>query len=343
YSQAIHGQYQIVARRQSIDSILAKSSTPDRLRGQLELVLALREFAATNLDLPVDGHYRTYVDLHRPYVVWSVQAAPTNSLQPKTWWYPLVGRLEYRGYFEEAQATNYAAVLRRQGYDVFVGGVEAYSTLGWFEDPVLNTFLDQPEPEVAEVLFHELAHQKLFAAGDTDFNEAFATTVGQEGARRWLAATGQTNLLARYETSLRRNRQFAQLVLSARRTLESAYGDTRDENGKVRAAAHPPGPPERVAQEKQQILDQLRSDYATLRAGWNGSAGYDEWFGPGLNNAKLNSLANYYELLPGFEELLELDAGNLDWFYGSVKLLAEMPKKERHAKLRALAAAASTP
>src|SRR6266699_5283033 len=202
YSQALRGQYQIFAHEKSIEKLLASPQTPDRLKQRLELLRSLRAFADTDLKLPVDGHYRKYADLERPYVVWNVEAAPEFSLEPKSWWYPLVGSLEYRGYFAEENANKYAAWLRSKGYDVFVGGVEAYSTLGWFKDPVLNTFIFNPEPDLAETIFHELGHQRVFARSDTDFNEAFATTVGEEGARRWLRSAGNTTIYESYLAEL---------------------------------------------------------------------------------------------------------------------------------------------
>src|SRR5262245_30871206 len=250
YAQAIHGQYEIFARQKPVEELVADPGTPADLKGKLQIVRDLRTFAEQELKLPVNGHYRKYTDLHRPFVVWNVQATPQFSLEPKTWWYPLVGRLEYRGYFSETGARDHGARLVRKNYDVYVDGVEAYSTLGWFKDPVLNTFIDRPEAELAEVIFHELGHQRVFARGDTDFNEAFATTVGQEGARRWLRARGNTNAYTNYQISLHRNDQFVHLVLSSRAELEKIYGDTRDKNGKIQAAKKSPAPPEQLNQEK---------------------------------------------------------------------------------------------
>src|SRR5881396_1056364 len=192
YGQAIKGQYQLLAHRQPIEKLVADSNTPARLKSQLELVQNLRAFAGKELKLPVDGHYTKYVDVHRPFIVWNVEAAPEFSMEPKTWWYPLIGKQEYRGYFSETAAQEYAGVIRKNGYDVYVAGTTAYSTLGWFKDPILNTFVFDSESDLAETLFHELAHQRVFARSDTDFNEAFATTVGQEGARRWLRSKGDT-------------------------------------------------------------------------------------------------------------------------------------------------------
>jgi predicted aminopeptidase len=336
YAQAIKGQYQIFAHEEPIEKLIADPRTPPTLRTQLQLVADLRGFADKELKLPVDGHYRKYVDVHRPYVVWNVQAASRFSLQPKTWWYPLVGSLEYRGYFAEAAARNYGARLAKR-FDVYVGGVDAYSTLGWFKDPVLNTFITRPEPDLAEVIFHELGHQRVFARGDTDFNEAFATTVGQEGARRWLTSKGDTNLLAGYTVSLHRNDEFVHLIMDTRNRLQKVYGDTLDKDGKVQAAKQPPAPPDELQREKQRVFEGLRRDYGELKTEWGGYAGYDAWFAHELNNAQLNTIANYYDFLPGFERLLELNGGDLEKFYQAVERLSKKPKEERHQWLRDLA------
>ncbi len=343
YAQAIKGQYQIVAHRKSIDRLVADPKTPAPLKEQLQLVERLRAFAEKDLKLPVDAHYRTYVDVHRPYVVWNVQAAPEFSLQPKTWWYPVVGSLEYRGYFSERNARDYARHIQAKGFDVYVDGVEAYSTLGWFKDPVLNTFIFRGKPELAEVIFHELGHQRVFARGDTDFNEAFATTVGQEGARRWLRLEGETNLYSRYLVSRRRNDQFVHLVMKTRERLIKVYGDTLDQEGKVKAAGKLPASPDQLQTEKQRLFAELRGDYARLKMEWGGFSGYDDWFGRELNNAQLNTVANYFDYVPGFEQLLQLNGGDLEKFYQAAERLSRMAKEERHRSLRDLANRSSRP
>ena len=311
---------------------------PHRLKDRLRLVLKLRTFAEQSLKLPVDAHYRKYADVHRPYVVWNVEAAPEFSMQPKTWWYPLVGSLEYRGYFAERAARNYGRWLERRGYDVYIGGAQAYSTLGWFKDPVLNTFIFQPEADLAEVIFHELGHQRVFARGDTDFNEAFATTVGQEGARRWLRAQVQTAAYEQYEAELRRNNQFVRLIMDTRAQLVALYGDERNEWGKVKATRKKRGVPRaELRREKQRLFERLRQAYAQLKTQWAGGAEYDAWFARELNNAKLNSVATYYDLVPGFQQLLALNGGGLEKFYQAAERLSKMAKKQRHQRLRTLA------
>ncbi|MEY2465983.1 MAG: hypothetical protein QOD03_504, partial [Verrucomicrobiota bacterium] len=249
----------------------------------------------------------------------------------------------YRGYFSESVAQNYGEQLKAKGDDVYVDGIEAYSTLGWFKDPVLNTFLDRNEPELAEVIFHELGHQRLFARGDTDFNEAFATTVGQEGAKRWLRAQGETNLVERYAIALQRNGQFVHLIMATRERLEKLYGDTRDQEGKIKAAKTPPLPPAQLREEKQRVFADLRRDYEKMKADWGGYAGYDDWFAREINNAQLNTIANYYDLLPGFQRLLEMNGGDLEKFYDAAEKLSKKSKDERHQWLQTLGKLDSRP
>jgi predicted aminopeptidase len=335
YRQAIRGQYQLFANQQPIDKLATNTTTEPRLRKQLQLVQELRGFAEKELKLPVDNHYRKYVDVHRPYVVWNVEAAPEFSMEPKSWWYPLVGSLEYRGYFSERAAQHYADTLRKKGSDVYIGGASAYSTLGWFKDPVLNTFIFDPEPDLAETIFHELGHQRVFARGDTDFNEAFATTVGQEGARRWLRAKGDTNAFQSYEAERQRNNDFVHLVMDARRELEALYGDERNEAGKIKASRRPHRiPVDELARRKKGVFEQLRNRYAQMKAQWGGNADYDKFFSRQLNNAQLNSVAAYYDLVPGFMQLLKLNGDDLEKFYDAAEKLSKKPKKERQQWLR---------
>ncbi|HVM49130.1 MAG TPA: aminopeptidase [Candidatus Acidoferrum sp.] len=337
YGQAIKGQYQIVASERQIKKLIADPQTPAQLKSRLQLIEELRAFAAKDLKLPVDGHYEKYADLRRRYVVWNVQAAPEFSLQPKTWWYPFVGSVEYRGYFSEGGAQDYAAGMRKKSYDVYVDGVEAYSTLGWFRDPVLNTFISNAPPDLAETLFHELGHQRLFAPGDTDFNEAFATSVGQEGARRWLRAKGDQAAYDRYQAELRRSQQFVGLVQSARKRLAGIYGDERTDTGQLKASRKPPSvPPEELRRRKQQVFEEMRADYAQLKAQWGGNRDYEGWFARAINNAQLNSVAAYFDLVPCFEQLLAQNGGDLEKFYQACSRLAKEPQDERHRRLLAL-------
>jgi predicted aminopeptidase len=339
YAQAIKGQYQLLAHQQQVSKLLADIHTPAKLRDRLLLLEDLRSFAGNNLKLPVDGHYRKYVDVHRPYVVWNVEATPEFSMEPKTWWYPVVGRLEYRGYFSRAGATNYAHYLGHKGYDAYAGGVEAYSTLGWFKDPVLNTFVFNTDDDLAETIFHELGHQRVFARSDTDFNEAFATTVGEEGVRRWFKSKGDAAGYDEYLLHLRRHREFVNLVMATHARLEALYGDRRDEEGKVKATKEKREVPREVLRSgKTEIIDDFRRRLAKLKEDWGGDRSYDHWFEGRISNAQLNSIAAYYDLVPGFLQLLELNGGDLEKFYVEADRLARMSKKDRHQWLRTLSA-----
>ena len=344
YRQAISGQWQILTHRQPLRDLIAATNTPPALRDKFQLVLRLREFAARELHLPVDGHYERYVDLHRRFVVWNVHAAPELSLEASSWWYPVVGRLQYRGYFSEPLARQYAAKLERQGLDVYVGGVEAYSTLGWFKDPVLNTFIHHDEADLAEILFHELAHQKLFFPGDTDFNEAFATAVAEEAARRWLTHAGDAAAIRRYEAGRQRHEQFVRLVMAARARLEVLYGEQPDgEKAAKRPAPRTPADASILRVEKEKILARLRHDYATMKAGWGGHGEYDPWFARPLNHARLNTVATYYDLVPGFRRLLEAGGGDLEKFYHEVRSLKKLSKTARRQHLERLGPAGARP
>jgi predicted aminopeptidase len=331
YAQAIHGQCQIIHRQRPIKDLLADSRTPAPLKTNLQFVLQVREFAQRELRLPVNSHYLDYADLGRPFAVWNVHATPEFSLQDRSWWYPVVGRLKYRGYFEVAKARRYGATLSRKGFDVYVGGVSTYSTLGWFHDPVLNTFVFESNAELAETLFHELAHQRLFIAGDTDFNEAFATAVAEEGLRRWMRATNDPGY-EQYQIEVRRKEQFIELVATARARLAALYRETNSSPSSFAPACSPMLPPE-MRQEKERVFEALRQDYARLRADWNGCADYDGWFVQPLNNAYLNVVEMYYRLVPGFRRLLQASDGDMEKFYKEVRVLAKMKKQERQHRL----------
>lgn len=330
YRQAIRGQYQILSQRQALADLIDSPGVDPELKRKFELVLSLRSFAEKDLRLPVDKHYLSYVDLGRRFVVWNVHATPRFSLEPKTWWYPFVGSLEYRGFFKESEAERYAERLRKEGQDVYVEGVEAYSTLGWFADPLLSTFIHHSEPVLAEIIFHELAHQRLFVSGDTDFNEAFATAVAEEGVQRWLLAVRDQSGYDDYLAALRRNAQFVRLVMDGRRRLDALYQALRAE----KQAAPEAWNESKATTEKQRIISTLREDYEKLKASWGGYSGYDAWFARPINNAQLNTIAVYYELVPAFRGLLERHGGDLDRFYRSVDALGQLRKDLRYGRLK---------
>jgi predicted aminopeptidase len=256
-------------------------------------------------------------------VVWNVFAAPEFSVQPLQSCFPFAGCVSYRGYFARQGAESYAAVLAGEGHDVYIGGVPAYSTLGWFADPVLSTFIHFPETEVARLVFHELAHQVAYARDDTVFNESFAVAVEQEGVRRWLARGGDAGAREQFERGRRIRAEFTALVLKHRGRLEALY--------RTRLA------PDAMRARKREILAELESEYRMLRAGWGGFSGYDAWFAGDPNNAQLASVAAYSQQVPAFESLLAREGGRLPGFYAAVRELAALPKEERDARMRAFA------
>ena len=320
YPQAVAGQGQILLHQQSIPRLLADPKTPAPLKTKFETILKIRQFAAQQLRLPAGQSYLTYTDLRRPFAVWNVNIAPALSLDPRTWWFPIVGRASYRGYFHQQPARRYAAAFAKKGWDVYVDGVETYSTLGWFHDPILNTFIDEPDSSLAEIIFHELAHQRLFVPGDTGFNEAFATVVASEGVRRWLLASSAPQAGDRYLASLAKDHQFVDLIMAARSQLQALY-----ENPSLSDTAK--------LSRKQDIIAQLRASHSGLKASWGGQSPYDGWFDQPINNAKLNTISAYYDLVPAFDALLRANAGDLEKFYQAVAQLAKLPLPERHRQL----------
>jgi predicted aminopeptidase len=315
-AQAARGQWQVSHAREPIDQVIADPHTSDELRGRLTEVRAARQFASRELGLPDNASYRTYADVKRPYVVWNVVAAPEFSVTPQRWCFPIAGCVAYRGYFSEKGATKFAAKLRKRGFDVFVGGVPAYSTLGKLSDPVLNTMLSYGDDDLAAIIFHELSHQVVYVAGDSEFNEAFAVTVEETGLERWLKARGHEKDLARYKTRRQRQQQYLALFTHTRTRLAALYAE------KV--------PADEMRKRKQAIFAQLADDIRALDKKFGGRSGYDEWIEDGLNNAHLASIATYYDCVPGFERLLALHNGNLPAFYRAVRDLTKKPRKERH-------------
>jgi predicted aminopeptidase len=320
YRQAAQGQIRILRRREPIAKLIADPSTPQPLKQRLSYVLEAREFAQNELSLPAGRHYMTYVDLGRPYVAWNVCAAPEFSLTPKTWCFPVAGCVSYRAYFSEDDAVDYARKLSAEGYDTDVGGVTAYSTLGWFNDPLLNTMLKFSDTRMAALVFHELAHQKLYVPGDTSFNESFATFVEQEGLRRWQHVCGDPQGYEEYWTAFRRKQQLIDLILGYRQRLGRLYESDLSENQK-RA-------------QKDSIFHELRRGYGELVKSWGGYSGFDGWFNDSLNNAWLVSIAAYYEFVPAFAHILQEKNGDLDQFYQECQKLARLDQAVRHAALK---------
>jgi len=324
YAQAVSGQFEVIWLASPIEERLQDTGTPPALREKLKRVLVIRDFASRDLGLPDNDSYRRYADLGRPFVLWNVFAAPEFSVMPVQSCFPVAGCVSYRGFYAEEAARKHADALAKEGDDVYVGGVTAYSTLGWFSDPVLSTFVNYPEPEVARILFHELAHQEVYVKGDTVFNESFAVAVEEEGLRRWLDREGTPALRAAYVDSRKRQAEFASLVLKYRTRLADFYAN--------------PLPAEEKRDGKRRLFAEMSEEYGVLKTSWGGYAGFDRLIARGLNNAFLVSISSYTELLPAFRALLAQEKGDLPAFYRAVRDLSTLDKAERDSALSKLAA-----
>jgi predicted aminopeptidase len=317
--ESAQGQLELMSKREPISRVIASPKTSPTVRSQLEAVSEIREFASHDLGLPDNGSYRSYADIGRPYVVWNVVAAPEFSVEAKEWCYPIVGCVAYRGYFVERRAHTFADKLRRQGLDVSVAGVAAYSTLGHFNDPILNTMLAWNDIELASIIFHELTHQMIYVPNDADFNEALATTVEDEGVRRWLRAQGRDKDLVDYDLQQARYLEVIALLNRTRNELRTLYASGIE--------------PQRMREGKAAALAALRDSYARLKTDWGGHAPFEAWFGGEINNAHLASVATYFDCVPGFKRQLEAVGGNLDAFYRRVRELARLDQLQRDALL----------
>jgi len=317
--QAARGQMQIVNAREPITEVLENPATPAELRARLETVRAAREFASRQLALPDNKSYTTYADLKRDYVVWNVVASPEFSVEPREWCFPVVGCVAYRGYFKEAKAQAFAAKLRAEGFDTVVEGVPAYSTLGKFQDPILNTMLGYGDDELASIMFHELSHQVIYIPDDSSFNEAFAVVVEREGLSRWLTARGRPDDLSRHLR--RRARQEAAMRIIKRH---------RDQLGAIYAGGTAPGD---MRRQKAAEFAALVTELKALDAEYGVRSALVAELEAAPNNARLASLATYHDCVPGFERVLQENQRDLPRFYDAVRALAELPKETRRARL----------
>jgi predicted aminopeptidase len=326
YGQAASGQVSILTKRQSINKLLAAQDTPEELKTRLQLVQELLQFAERELDLPIGRQFSTYVDVQRPFVVWNVFAAPEFSMQPLSWCYPVAGCVSYRGYFREAAALAQRDKLHGEGNDVYVGGVSAYSTLGWFNDPLLSTVIRRQPHQLASLLFHELAHQVVYVRDHTEFNESFATAVELAGLQRWLAtsmdASAAQSMLDERAAEQQRRREFVALVQAAVADLDRLYRSGAEASV--------------LREGKQRRIAALREEYTQLKLAWGGIGDYDQWFSQSLNNAQLGTVATYNRLVPAFMAILQNCADELPCLYTEVQALARLPRAQRDAALQSL-------
>lgn len=321
--QSVEGHLDLMWRARPIAELLDDPATDAETRRKLVLVREARDFASAELALPDNGSYTRYAGLDRPFVLWNVFAAPALSVELRRWCFPLAGCVGYRGYYDKADAERFAARLAQEGYDTHVAGVPAYSTLGWFDDPMPSSVLRLSDPEIARLIFHELAHQVVYVPGDTTFNESFATAVEEAGLERWLrhreAIDGDPGPAAAWAAHRHRRQGFLELIRRTRARLAAIYDSDETDARKLAA--------------KTAALEDMRAEYRELRRQWGGFAGYDRWFERPLGNAHLASIGAYTDLLPGFRRLLAEQGGELDAFHDAVRRLAELPADERRAAL----------
>jgi predicted aminopeptidase len=318
-AQAARGQMQILRAREPIARVLADPRVEPALKKRLEEVRLAREFAWRELGLPNNRSYTSYADLGREFVTWTVVATPEFSVEPREWCFPIVGCVAYRGYFREAAAENFAQELRDQGFDTLVGGVPAYSTLGKFNDPILNTMMSYGDDELASIIFHELSHQVVYIPDDTAFNEAFAVAVEQEGLARWLEFRGRKSDLGKYLRRRERQAESLAIVSRYRRELAQLY--------------QAPVPGSEMRERKHAVFRRLVAELRALGEKYGVESTLAAELEGRPNNARLASLATYYECVPGFQRELAAQGHDLPRFYEAVRSLAKLPREQRRAKL----------
>ncbi len=319
YGQAVCGHVSLILRSNSIERLLQDQRVDVQTAERLALVLKIRNFATDTLALPDNSSYTRYTHLDRNYAVWAVFATPEFSIEPVTWCFPVAGCVAYRGYFDRQRAEAFGLELGASGLDIFSGPVAAYSTLGWWPDPVLNTIVERPDADLAGLIFHELAHQVVYVKDDTAFNESFATFVEEKGVAQWLAAVGDRGALARYRVQRRWQHRVVEMITRQREVLARLYESDLS--------------PEALRKGKIHHFGQLRILYHSEKIAGGHPSTWDHWmFGP-PNNARLNAIATYHHYLPAFESLFEASDSNFPAFFEAVRKLAHRPPAER---LRAL-------
>ena len=328
YGQAVSGQLNVLTSRKPVERLLADPELDERLRTRLELSQRILSFAEEELTLTVGGRYRTFVQLERSSVVWNVFAAPAFELTPVRWCYPFVGCAAYRGYFREAAARRKASRLEAQGFEVFVGGVDAYSTLGWFNDPLLSTFIYRSDAALAELLLHELAHSRVWVKGDVTFNESFATFVGETGARRWLLAQGAENADRRYQAANAEWLRVRRFLLLWRDALAAVYGTADSDEATL-------------ASEKAQVMAVFNACYGRLKERL-GRGRYDSVM-RSVNNARLAAIGTYTDHVAAFAVLFEDEGRSWPRFFEAVQTIGSLAAPERRARLDELLARAPGP
>ena len=322
YWEKIEGHSEILNKQRPIQDVIDDPKTTQEIKQRLINAREARKFASEVLKLPENDSYRNYVDIGRDYVVWTVVATPPYSIKPKEWCFIIVGCLSYRGYFSKQSAEDFAAELRKRNMDVYVAGTKAYSTLGWFDDPLLNTMLYKSEAYRIGIIFHELAHQQMYADSDTAFNEAFATTVELQGIKHWFTLADKQQLYADYVAAKNRDKDFKNLLKQAQENLKSIYALEQSDNV--------------LESKKMQVFKKLKNQYQKFKQRWSDYNGYDKWMSQPLNNAHLALVATYNNWVPALSQLFEQSNHDYKIFYKKIEQLKDLDKQQREVKLNKL-------
>lgn len=322
YWEKIQGHAELLNKQQPVQEVIDNPQTDSSVKDFLSNTQQARDFASKVLMLPDNNSYRNYVDVGRDYVVWTVVATPPYSIKPKEWCFLIVGCLTYRGYFSKQAADKFATTLKEQGMDVYVSGVKAYSTLGWFDDPLLSTMLYKSEAHRVGIIFHELAHQKIYVENDTAFNEAFATSVELEGIKAWFKRTDNPLKFKKYLIAKKRDKEFKSLLKNTRKELTELYESKPS--------------PEQMQTAKVRTFLHLQSSYIIFKRKWNNYSGYDRWMQQGLNNAHLALVATYNNWVPAFQRLFKKANSDYKVFYSEVERLTSLDKMQRKKQLEEL-------
>ena len=319
YWEKIEGHSEILNKQRPIQDVIYDPKTTQKIKQRLTNAKEARKFASEILKLPDNDSYRNYADIGRDYVVWTVVATPPYSIKPKEWCFIIVGCLSYRGYFSKQSAEDFAAELRKKKMDVYVAGTKAYSTLGWFDDPLLNTMLYKSEAYRIGIIFHELAHQQMYADSDTAFNEAFATTVELQGIKHWFTLTDKQQLYADYAVAKNRDKEFKNLLIQAQENLKNIY--VLEQSDSV------------LESKKMQVFKKLKNQYEKFKQRWSDYNGYDKWMAQPLNNAHLALVATYNNWVPALTQLFEQSNHDYKIFYKKIEQLKDLDKQQREVKL----------
>lgn len=327
YHQSISGHFKLISKREPIADIVKDPQRDEKLVEQLNLAQKLRDFASSRLSLPENDSYRSYVQLEAPYVTWNVFAAPQFSTTLNQWCFLVIGCVPYRGYFDKQEAESYAEQIAQLGQDVYVAGVPAYSTLGWFDDPLLSSMIDRGELTTAAYIFHELAHQQFYVNGDGAFNEAFATAVEEIGVILWLESQQRTDEVTNYENFLLQKNIFFDFVKVSRNEFDELFDQDFDID--------------KMQAEKEILIAEMRRKFSNLSENNEHIIRYSRWMSGPLNNAQLGAISLYRELVPAFRKLFSVCAQDFGMFYSQVERIAKLPQDDRVEKLNSIQDCAS--